>query len=153
VGEVLTSTPLIAGVVIHPLRQIRDQRGAVLHMLRADAPHFEGFGEIYFSMVLPGAIKAWKRHHEMVMNFAVPVGRIKLAIYDDRLDSPTRGTVQELTIGNEHYGLVRIPPGVWYGFQGVAEEPSLIANCATLAHDPLESESIDAYAENIPYHW
>lgn len=152
-GEVLTSTPAIAGVVIHPLRQIRDERGAVLHMLRADAPHFEGFGEIYFSQVLPGAIKAWKRHREMIQNFAVPVGRIKLVIYDDRPDSPTRGKLQELIVGSDHYGLVRIPPGVWYGFQGIAEGPSTLANCATLAHDPLESERLDAHAETIPYRW
>ena len=50
---------MIEGVRITPLRQIPDERGTVMHMLRADAPHFEGFGEIYFSWVYPGAIKAW----------------------------------------------------------------------------------------------
>jgi dTDP-4-dehydrorhamnose 3,5-epimerase len=153
VGEVLTTTPMIAGVAIHPLRQIWDERGAVLHMLRADAPHFESFGEIYFSVILPGAVKAWKRHREMVQNFAVPVGQIKLVIYDERSDSATCGVVQELVVGSDHYGLVRIPSRVWYGFRGIAEEASVIANCATLAHDPLESERIDTHAENIPYRW
>lgn len=152
-GEVLTSTPVISGVAVYPLRQIWDERGAVLHMLRADAPHFERFGEIYFSIVLPGVVKAWKLHREMVLNLAVPVGRVKLVIYDDRPGSATRGVLQELVAGRDNYGLVRIPNGLWYGFQGVAEEPSLIANCATLMHDPLESEMIDVNAGKIPYHW
>ena len=45
-----------------------------MHMLRCDAPHFERFGEIYFSGVNPGAIKAWHIHREMTLNYAVPVG-------------------------------------------------------------------------------
>jgi dTDP-4-dehydrorhamnose 3,5-epimerase len=49
----------IDGLRVTPLCRIPDERGAVLHMLRADNEGFEGFGEIYFSMVYPGAIKAW----------------------------------------------------------------------------------------------
>ena len=38
-----------------------------MHMLRADAPHLQGFGEIYFSTVNPGAIKGWHAgNYEMV---------------------------------------------------------------------------------------
>jgi len=152
-GEVLTSTPSIDGVAIYPLRQIKDERGMVMHMLRGDAPHFEKFGEIYFSVVLPGVIKAWKLHKEMVSNFAVPQGEIKLVIYDGRPDSPTRGTVQEIVTGIDRYGLIRIPNGVWYGFKGQGETPSMIANCATLPHTPGESEQIESQSATIPYKW
>ena len=41
----------IEGVTVRPLRQICDERGKVMHMLRSDDPHFERFGEIYFSVV------------------------------------------------------------------------------------------------------
>ncbi len=44
----------IEGVMLTTLRQITDERGAVLHMLRADAPGFRGFGECYFSEIRPG---------------------------------------------------------------------------------------------------
>ena len=67
---------LVRGVEIHPLKVIADDRGAVLHMLRADAPHFRGFGEIYFSAVNPGAIKAWHIHQEMTLNYACVSGMI-----------------------------------------------------------------------------
>lgn len=152
-GEVLTSTPSIDGVAIYPLRQIKDERGMVMHMLRGDAAHFEKFGEIYFSVVLPGVVKAWKLHKEMVLNFAVPQGEIKLVIYDGRPDSPTHGVVQEIVTGIDRYGLIRIPNGVWYGFRGEAETSSMIANCATLPHTPGESEQIDMHSTTIPYKW
>ena len=53
---------MIEGVMITPLKQIFDERGKVMHMLRADSPTFSGFGEIYFSCTYPGAIKAWHMH-------------------------------------------------------------------------------------------
>jgi dTDP-4-dehydrorhamnose 3,5-epimerase len=59
---------MIDGIVITPLRQIPDERGKIMHMMRADDPHFERFGEIYFSMVYPNAIKAWHLHTKMTLN-------------------------------------------------------------------------------------
>jgi dTDP-4-dehydrorhamnose 3,5-epimerase len=142
------------GVVVEPLRQIADERGAVLHMLRCDSPWFSRFGEIYFSLVRPGVVKAWKRHRLLTQHFAVPVGRIRLALYDDRPDSPTRGQVQEILLGRpDHYCLVRIPPLLWYGFQGVSEIPALVANCTDLPHDPGESDGLPPDAPDIPYAW
>jgi dTDP-4-dehydrorhamnose 3,5-epimerase len=49
---------MIDGVEIFPLRQIVDERGKVMHMLRADDEHFQGFGEIYFSTVNPARSRA-----------------------------------------------------------------------------------------------
>lgn len=146
----------IAGVVIQPLRIISDERGAVLHMQRADADGFERFGEIYFSEVLPGAIKAWKRHHLQTQRFAVPVGRIRLVIYDDRGDSSTAGRIQTIELGRpDAYHLVTVPPRLWYGFASVGDTVALLANCADLPHNPAESESLDlkTATERIPYVW
>ena len=42
---------MIDGVLVKQLSQIADERGKIMHMLRADEPHFEKFGEIYFSVV------------------------------------------------------------------------------------------------------
>ena len=64
----------IDGVRVTPLARIADERGAVLRMLRSDDPHFSRFGEIYFSLVHPGAVKAWRTHSRTTANFAVPVG-------------------------------------------------------------------------------
>lgn len=144
---------MIDGVVITPLRQIVDERGKVMHMLRQDAQHFPGFGEIYFSTVHPGAIKGWHVHHKMVLNYAVPHGQIKFVLYDDRPASPTLGQVQELFIGPDSYCLVTVPPLVWNGFKGIGTETALVANCASIPHDPTEIERKDPFDPSIPYDW
>ena len=144
---------MIAGVAVHPLRRIPDERGMVMHMLRADAPHFEQFGEIYFSTVYPNVVKGWHRHRRMTLNYAVVSGMIKLVLYDDRDGSPTRSEVMELFVGDDNYVLVTVPPLVWNGFKGVGTRPAIVANCATVPHDPAEIERLDPESPRIPYTW
>jgi dTDP-4-dehydrorhamnose 3,5-epimerase len=143
----------IHDVRVTPLRRIADERGAIFHMLREDDPSFERFGEIYFSLVYPGVVKGWHIHRRMTLNYAVPVGMVKLVCYDDRPDSASRGVVQEIHLGELNYALVTIPPMVWNGFRGEGSEPALLANCATLAHDPEEIERLDPFDNEIPYDW
>lgn len=152
-GLDLVTVTTIDGLVVTPLRRIPDERGAVLHMLRNDSPAFERFGEIYFSTVYPGVIKAWHLHQEMTLNYAVPVGMIKLVCYDDRTDSPTKGNLVELHVGELNYCLVTIPPLVWNGFKGEGPGTALVANCSTIPHYPDEIRRIDPFENPIPYSW
>jgi dTDP-4-dehydrorhamnose 3,5-epimerase len=144
---------MIDGVIVTPLRIIPDERGQVMHMLRCDNPHFEKFGEIYFSMVYPGVIKAWHLHREMTLNYAVPSGMIKLVLHDDRETSSTKGNTVELFVGESNYLLVTILPGIWNGFKGVGVKPALVANCATIPHHPDEIVRMDPFENHIPYDW
>ncbi|SVA50049.1 uncharacterized protein METZ01_LOCUS102903, partial [marine metagenome] len=52
--------------------------------MRSDAPEFTTFGECYFSEMIPGAVKAWKCHRKQTQHLAVPIGRVRFVIYDDR---------------------------------------------------------------------
>lgn len=144
---------MIDGVTLTPLKQIPDERGKVMPMLRCDADIFQSFGEIYFSCVFPGAIKGWHIHKKMTLNYAVPHGNIKLVLYDDRSDSPTKGEIQELFLGPDNYLLVTVPPMVWNGFKGIGTEMALIANCASIPHDPEEISRLDPFDKSIPYDW
>jgi dTDP-4-dehydrorhamnose 3,5-epimerase len=144
---------MIEGVRIYPLKHIPDERGKIMHMLRSDDPHFEQFGEIYFSMVYPGVIKGWHLHTRMTLNYAVIAGTVKLVLYDDRADSPTKGEVQELFVGEGNDVLVRIPSGVWNGFKGVGTKDAIVANCSTIPHDPKEILRKDPFSADIPYDW
>lgn len=143
----------IAGVVVKPLRQIPDERGTVMHMLKRTDPEFEEFGEIYFSSVYPGVIKGWHLHRRMTINYAVPRGTIKLVLFDDREGSASRGVVEEHFLGGPNYALVKVPPGIWNGFKGIGVEPAIVANCATIPHDPAEIERRDPFDPRIPYDW
>lgn len=144
----------IAGVTVTTLREISDERGAVLHMLRNDAEDFTQFGECYFSEVLPGAIKGWKKHTTQTQNLAVPVGRIRLVIFDNRNSSSTKGNLTIIELGRpDAYKRVKIPPGVWYGFTCISSATALLANCADHPHSKEESEVRDLNDKSIPYSW
>jgi dTDP-4-dehydrorhamnose 3,5-epimerase len=143
----------IDGVVIKKLSQIGDERGKIMHMLRSDDDVFEQFGEIYFSQVYPQVIKGWHLHTKMILNYAVVIGSIKLVLFDDRKDSPTKGVLQEIFLGEADYKLVKIPANIWNGFKGVGTTPSIVANCASIAHDPDEIRRLDPFDKSIPYDW
>jgi dTDP-4-dehydrorhamnose 3,5-epimerase len=144
---------MIEGVIITPLRQISDERGRIMHMLREDSPVFTRFGEIYFSTTHAGAIKAWHLHKRMTLNYAVIVGEIKFVLFDDRPASPTRGMVEEVFLSPQNYCLVTVPPGIWNGFKGIGDTYSIVANCADLSHDPDEIERRSPFDKTVPYDW
>jgi dTDP-4-dehydrorhamnose 3,5-epimerase len=144
---------MIDGVEVIPLKRIPDERGLIAHMLRCDAPHFEKFGEIYFSGVYPDVVKGWHIHKEMTLYYAVPVGMIKLVLFDDREGSKSKGKLMELFIGEQNYALVRIPPMVWNGFKGVGTSMALVANCSSIPHRADEIDRMDPHENHIPYDW
>ncbi len=145
---------MIEGVRIKQLTKRPDERGAIYPMLRSDDPDFIKFGEIYFSTVYPGVVKGWHLHKLMTLNYAVVSGMIKLVLYDPRENSKTKGEVQEIFLGSENYSLVTIPTGVWNGFKGISSPMAIVANCATLPHDPEEIIRLDPISNTeIPYDW
>jgi dTDP-4-dehydrorhamnose 3,5-epimerase len=144
---------MIDGVQVIPLRRIPDERGTIYHMLRSTDAHFQRFGEIYFSTIYRGVVKGWHRHRDMSLNYACIHGAIKLAMYDDREASPTRGKLLEVFLGPDNYSLVIIPPGVWNGFKGLTDPMAMVANCCTHPHDPSRSDRLDPFKNDIPYDW
>jgi dTDP-4-dehydrorhamnose 3,5-epimerase len=144
---------MIEGIQSFPLKRIMDERGMVMHMLKESDAHFQRFGEIYFSVIFPGVIKAWHLHSRMTINYAVVVGNIKLVLFDQRPASRTKGELQEIYFGQANYQLVRVPPGVVNGFTAIWGEKAVVANCADIPHDPAEITRIDPFTSTIPYDW
>lgn len=144
---------MIQGVVISPLVQIPDERGTIMHMLRENDPHFERFGEIYFSTIYPGIVKGWHLHKSMTLNYAVIYGMIKLVLYDDRENSPSQGKLMEIFLGEHNYSLVKIPPMIWNGFKGIGTTKAIVANCSTLVHQVDEIIRLNPFTNHIPYNW
>jgi dTDP-4-dehydrorhamnose 3,5-epimerase len=144
---------MIDGVRVKPLKKICDERGMIMHMLRCDEPDFEQFGEIYFSTAYPEVIKGWHEHTKQTQNYAVIQGMIKLVLYDNRADSPTYKELMEIFTGEDNYQLIRIPTGVINGFKAIGAKTAIVANCATLPHDPDEMKHYDPLGDKVPYKW
>ena len=144
---------MIDGVKTTPLKQIVDERGKIMHMIKKDSEIFEKFGEIYFSTVNPGFIKAWHLHKEATLNYACVKGKVKLVLLDDRKDSSTFGQYQELMLSPKDYFLVTIPPFIWNGFKGLDDSESIIANCLTLPHNEKEMVRKNMFDKSFSYKW
>lgn len=133
-------------ILVTPLARIQTAGGDVLHAMKRSDAGYAGFGEAYFSWVAVGAVKAWKRHTRMTVNVVVPVG---LARFVFRLDGADAFRVEE--IGLDRYARLTVPPGIWFGFQGLAEPQSLVLNIANIPHDPNEVERLAL--SDISYAW
>jgi dTDP-4-dehydrorhamnose 3,5-epimerase len=145
---------IISGVSFTSLKEISDDRGAVLHMLRNDSPDFRQFGECYFSEVFPGAVKAWKLHSLQTQNLAVPIGRLKIVLFDKRESFDTYGKIEILEMGRpDKYFRILIPPGICYGFKCISTDKALIVNCADLPHTRGESLIYPIDSNEIPFSW
>ena len=143
----------IQGVEIIKKNQIVDDRGMILHMLRVDDKNYKKFGEIYFSTINPNKIKAWHFHKLMTLNYAVVHGSIKLVLYDDRDESKTKGTIQEIMLSNENHYLVSIPPKIWNGFCSSNNKHAILANCSDIPHDKEEIIRLPFDDPKFPYKW
>jgi len=133
-------------ILVTPLKRISVPGGDVLHALKCTDDGFKNFGEAYFSMVEFGAVKAWKRHLRMTLNLVVPVGRVGFIFCLDGADE-----FQKEEIGVDRYARITVPPGVWFGFKGLAAPQSLVLNIASIPHDPNEVEGLAI--STIKYDW
>ena len=112
---------------------------------------FNGFGEAYFSTVEHKVIKGWKRHFEMTLNIVVPIGHIRFVLFDDRDNSKTQGFYQEVSLSRNNYQRLTVPPMIWFAFEGIAKESSLLLNLASIPHRKEEQENLSL--DEIRYKW
>ena len=134
-------------ILVTPLKRIPTVGGDVLHALKKTDAGFDGFGEIYFSWVEQGAIKAWKYHKRMTLNLVVPMGEVRFVFHLTN----QKNNFRTECIGEERYVRLTVPPRIWFGFQGIASERSLLTNITEMAHDP--DEVLRKKASEIDYNW
>lgn len=135
---------LSTGATITPLQRIATSKGDVYHGIKSSEDSFKGFGEAYFSTVLPGVTKGWKLHQEMILNLVVPVGTIEFHLRSEN------GEISESVIlGTQRYARLTVPPGVWMAFSGIGDGLNLLLNVASIAHDARESISVSL--EQFPF--
>ena len=134
-------------IIVTPLRCIPTVGGDVMHALKNSESGFNGFGEVYFSWVEHGAVKAWKCHQHMTLNLVVPLGEVSFVFHIKDQEKYFRTE----NIGEERYTRLTVPPGIWFGFQGKASGKSLLMNVADLKHDP--DEVFHKPASDFSYKW
>lgn len=146
---------MIDGVVVKNLKKIVDERGWLIEILRSDWELFEKFGQVYITTAHPKVVKAWHMHKKQTDNLACVKGEVKLVLYNGRRGSKTKGEINEFTIGEKNPLLLKIPAGVWHGFEALSGEPAMVVNVPTALYN---YEKPDEYrlppdTKEIPYDW
>ena len=134
-------------ILVTPLKQIPTFGGDVMHAIKDSDNGFNGVGEVYFSWIEYGAIKAWKFHQNMTLNLVIPLGEANFVFHID----DQKNNFRTENIGEKRYVRLTVPPKIWFGFQGLNEPRSLLMNVADLPHDP--NEVLRKSVEEIKYEW
>lgn len=136
-------------ILITPLAEFQLLEGNVLHGLKSTDTGYEKFGEIYFSWINHGSIKAWKMHTKMVMNLIVPVGQVKFVFFVN--NDTTENKFREIEIGERNYQRLTVPAGIWFGFKGLGKTKSLVCNISNILHS--ENEVIRKHLDAVSFDW
>jgi dTDP-4-dehydrorhamnose 3,5-epimerase len=145
---------MIEGVELKSLTTHPDERGFFREIVRGnEAIVREGWAQISHSLMHPGVAKAWHLHPTQIDWWYVPVGDLKVALYDTREGSSTMGHLDELFLG-EHYEaqLLKIPAGVAHGCRVLGDTTHLIY-LTSGTYDPNEEGRIAHDDPSIGYDW
>lgn len=144
---------MIKGVSIRDLMVFENEQGGVKHMLKSKWPEFKSFGEVYFSTINKGIVKGWKKHDKTILNYTVPIGNVKVVIFDPNPSSPSFNEIQEIVLGENNHILLTIPANVWYSFASLDNSKAIICNLINIEHDDDIHHQMDLINDLIPYTW
>ncbi len=146
----------IDGVVSKEVMHVPRDHGVITEIYRAEwDPTGLPVVQVYQSRLFPGAIGAWSCHVKSIDRLFVNQGHLKLVLYDGREDSPTRGHLMELHVGDARPTFLVVPQGVWHGLQNVGPTDALMINFPTYAYNYEDPDHwrLPFDSEEIPYRW
>lgn len=145
---------MIEGVVIKDLIKHADERGFFQEIIRNTDNFFaEGFGQLSYSLVYTGVVKAWHLHREQTQWTCILNGTARVVLHDCRRDSTSFGQTIEILVGNEFKPVVyKFPPGVAHGYKCV-NGPMSVLYVTSGIYDPSDEQRIVHNDPTIAYDW
>ena len=148
------AAPKIAGVALRLAVCHLDERGELTEIYDP-AWNFDPAPLVYVyqTTVRPGRVKGWVVHHQQDDRMFISMGAAKIVLYDAREDSPTRGALEEIHLGERRRGLLRIPCGVYHAVENIGDCDLLFINLPTRAyrHEDPDKYRLPLDTPLIPY--
>lgn len=143
----------IDGVQLREVRHVVTRNGQTTEIHRDDWGICADVMHVVHVMLRAGTLSAWHKHERQTDHIFCVGGMLKVALYDDRDASPTRGQVDVLHLSASRPTLLVIAPGVWHGIQNVWHEPSCFVNYFDREYDYADPDEwrLPADAAEIPY--
>ena len=144
----------IEGVLVErPTRHV-DHRGSLFEAIRYGDPFWsEPVVHSEWIVASPGMVKGWAMHMESDDRYVVGSGRLRVVLYDGRVDSSSYEQLDQFHFGEQSPGWLRIPRGVWHAIQNYGDTDSIILNFPTEPYrygdpdkyrlDPYDRSKID----------
>ena len=141
-------------VQLIPCKKIVNERGFLQEICREDEPGFFHIGQTYLTQTKTGIIKAWYLHKIQWDSIFVLNGTMRMALYDERPDSPTFQQVESYLITDSDPHIIRIPPGIWHGFQAIESDLLLLhMNSKAINFSQTDELRKDPHTPSIPFNW
>lgn len=142
---------LIKDILCYPLKINRDKTGVLVETLRTDWRGIYGEGREftmqYYSVTPRGIARdedVWHYHPTVQEDrFLVVKGEIVVAVFDNRMDSPSKGVLNLFYMQSDKDPYILLIPKVTlHGFLVVSKEPAILLNFPTIIYDPKEEARI-----------
>lgn len=145
---------LIEGVQVKEVKNVPTSASVITEVFRTDWDlHDREIQQIIHVSFYPGIVCAWHCHQFQTDHLACVHGSMKVVLYDDREESPTRGRTNIFRLSPLRPALVVIPPLIWHGFQNTDRDVSIIVNFFDRAFDYADPDEwrLPADSPKIPY--
>ena len=119
---------MIDGIIIKELKTHLDERGFFREIFRfkEEFTHLK-IGQVSHSLVNKGVIKAWHGHKFQSQWNYVVTGKIKVVLFDNRINSKTYKSSVEFLIGaDEIEKAYYFPAGVFHGYKCIKGPMNII---------------------------
>jgi dTDP-4-dehydrorhamnose 3,5-epimerase len=152
-GGARSTIPKIEGVEIFELGNVLTRSGFMTEIFRTDWPGGAvGVRQVNWAELNSGGVTDWHAHARQTDRLVGVGGVIKLALWDGRAASPTKGASEIVRFGAIRPVLVVVPPGVWHGLRNESGEPAGYLNIIDelYVHEEPDSWRLPAGSTDIP---
>jgi dTDP-4-dehydrorhamnose 3,5-epimerase len=135
-GGAPSTAPRISGVRIVELANVLTRSGSLLELFRKDWSGLDmEVQQVNWVQLNANGVTDWHRHELQVDHLVGVGGNIRLALWDDRPNSPTRGKSEIVRLGALRPVIAIVPPGVWHGLRNESGQPAGYLNVIDRAYD------------------
>lgn len=151
-----STSSLIDGVIVIDVKNVVSHNAVITELYRSDW----GLGDddLHQATLLafhPGVTTAWDLHERQKDHVMCIKGILRLALYDDRSESSTRGEVNVFHLSDKRPQLIVIPTNIWHAFQNLSNETSQTVNFFDhrFKHEKPDSWHLPSDTDKIPYNF
>ena len=145
---------LIAGVKVQEVKPVLTATGRLVEAYRSDWNLDDhAVGQVFYTTLKTAALSAWHVHKKTTDRLTAVSGELLIVLYDDRVNSPTYGNINEFRIGEHRPTTISVPPGVWHGVSNTHGGRSILLNCVDLGYlyDDPDHYRLPPDCSEIPY--